>query len=127
SVVLVMVAAGVAAVPIFVSPFMASRQIVSANDAFQDGNWELAQKSYAAAATLQPASWEAERGLALVLRRRYERTHEKEDLDQAIHHQRRAIERNRLSGFLWWELGSYLRDAEDKTEALACFEKAVQF
>ena len=98
---LVLGAASIAAGAFLLAPFLASRNCVAAEERLSRGEATGAIESFASAAALDPLSSAAQRGWARALSTL--------NPEQAVLHQRRAVDLDRLNGLLWWELGDYLR------------------
>lgn len=87
---IILVALALFVVPYLVSPFLASRMWVDGNSHIKEQKWDLAEKSFRSALTLDDRSWEPYWGLAQVALSRG-------DIPRAIRFGEQALERNRLS------------------------------
>lgn len=126
SIKLIVTAAGVAAFPFVVAPFLASQRVVQGQADFRSGRGEEAFLLFSSAAKLDSLSWEAEHGLALTLYQKGLKEKASPPIEEAIQHQERAIDRNKLNGFLWWELGNMLRTLNRAEAARLAFARAVE-
>lgn len=126
SLLIVFAALCLSAVPWLLSPFLASRACVSAQQALLSGDVFSAAKEFAAAAETDPRSSDARSGWARALRARYASTHDPKDLAAAVVRQQEAARLNRLQGTLWWELGNLQREQGESVRALESYETAAR-
>lgn len=125
SVLAVLAAAALAAVPALLSPLLASRIAVAADARLAEGDLEGALRGFASAAAADPRASESRRGWARALHARFLASRERRDIEEAVLRQREAVERDRLCGRCWAEFGAYLAAAGRREEALAAFQRAV--
>ncbi|MFA5137811.1 MAG: O-antigen ligase family protein [Elusimicrobiota bacterium] len=113
------------AIPFAAAPLFASRDCVAAEDALAAGRLDDAAKGFVSAASLDPLSSDAHRGMAKTLYADYLTRRDRRSLAPAISHQREAVRLNRLSAGLWRELSFYLREQGKQEQAVAAMEKAA--
>lgn len=110
-------AACLAATPFLISPWQASRAVVSGQAALIRGDSASARRYFSAAGAMDPRSFEARRGLARVAFR-------ERDAGEAVRLQREAIGRNPLNAVLWMELSGYLSGAGRDDESAEAIRRA---
>ena len=114
-----------AAVPYAAAPLLASRECVAAEEALSAGRIGDAAKGFASAASMDPRSYDAHRGMAKTLYADYLTRGDRRALAPAVFHQRKAVQLNRLSSVLWRELSFYLREKGEPQQAVAAMERAA--
>lgn len=123
----------IAAIPYVVSPFMASQRVEGAKeilksvqiDSIDLSKVDESEKLFSSALDLDPKNFEIYQGLAQVCFFRFLLTKDSQYLSQAISRQQEAINYNRMSGELWWELGTFFKVAGDSSSEKYAFEQAV--
>ncbi|HAH05001.1 MAG TPA: hypothetical protein DCM05_00525 [Elusimicrobia bacterium] len=123
---LVLAALCLAAVPFTVSPFLASRKCVAAEERLAAGSAEEAVRLFRGALSLDARSVEARRGLARALMAQHENSRDRKDLERAADVQREAIQRDLFNGMLYGELGEILMRQGLIEEGAREFDEAVQ-
>jgi len=128
SIVFIVSAVAVAALPFLASLFMASERVVSGQESLKGEKLPEAIAHFSSAAELDGLNWEAERGWAAALFQEFQKSRESQTLEAAVAHQRKAVRLNRLQGALWWELGVYLQAKGGSwlVEAASCYQKASE-
>jgi tetratricopeptide (TPR) repeat protein len=124
TVVIVLAAAAIAAVPGILSPFVASRAVVAGEERLSAGDLDGARGCFASAAKTFSLAFEAQRGWAKSLYARYLVRHDPADLDGAIAHQAKAAALNRRMSALWYELGVYRAARGETLQAADLFRTA---
>lgn len=107
--VIILVALGFFAVPYLLSPLLASRICVAAEKQLQLGQVDVALQNFGSASALDPLSYEAHRGRARAFYLRSRSQRGPGDLENAVRHQKKALELNKLSGPLRRELEKYIQ------------------
>lgn len=111
-IVIILIALGFSTVPYLLSPLLASRLCVAAENQLKLGQVNEALQSFSSASALDPLSFEAHRGWARSLYARSLAKRDPRDLENAVLQQKKALELNKLSGPLRWELEKYLEAQE---------------
>lgn len=127
SVLIVLAAGAVAAIPFLVSPFLASRHFVDGKEHLAEGRLEEAEKHFSAAIRLDPRAWESYAGLARVDWKHFDQTGEPSLLTRAMMYQQEAIDRNRFSGMLWWERSRMAAALGENSSAVEMLRRAQQY
>lgn len=104
---LVLALALLASTPWVVSPWLASRLIVAADEDLSAQRLDDALRRYQAAAETDPRAWEAPHGLARAGAVAFRRSGSVERLWEAVRHQRRAVALDRMNRGLRYELEVY--------------------
>lgn len=101
------------AAPYAAAPFLAGRNCAAGEKLAAAGNLQGALRAYSGAASMDPLSPEARRGLAKTSYALYRASGDRRFLKEALRHQRRAAELDSLSGALLLELHVYQKEAGD--------------
>lgn len=107
-------------IPIIADKFFASQNIVAGQQELAEGRIDQAQTEFSEAIALDSSSAEAYRGLAKTFAA-------SGAWWKAITAQRTAIDKNKLSAVLWWELGNYLERAGDRPGAQMAYDQASRY
>jgi hypothetical protein len=125
SVVVVLVALAVGALPFVCAPYMAGREFVQAREELAGSQFAAAERNFSAALAFDPRHWGAYQGRALARHGRFLTEGNPAALEEAFEDQRRAIERNRLNGFLWHGLAVYAREL-GRPDAIGYLRRALE-